>query len=119
MKLIDLENPVMFSAWQAPDHNRYLRAEDGSDATTFLWWQCVAMAYFWNNKIDANPREGETSKIQILKNILWHGSNGPKWLMALRANAKERVTPEEVATTLACLKNVFKKGCSRKRVGSA
>jgi hypothetical protein len=102
MKLIDYESLVRFPKWEAPETGRYLQRREIEDATTFVLWQCVAMAYFWSEKINLKPREGEET-MRILKR-----DDGPLWLMNLRSRVKGKVTPVQVKSTLVDLANVFK-----------
>jgi hypothetical protein len=40
------------SKWNVPGrpHSFYVEQEDGWNGKTFLWWQCMAIAYAWNQK---------------------------------------------------------------------
>ncbi len=107
MKLIDYESLVRFSNWEAPNSSRYLMGQDW-DAITFVWWQCVAMAFFWNARINITPAAGEKSKMDVLKAILLEKRKGPKWLQALRGMAARKVTAAEVGWTLTELAKVFR-----------
>jgi hypothetical protein len=101
MKLVDYESLVRFPKWEAPATGRYLQRREIEDATTFVWWQCVAMAYFWSEKIDVKPPRGEET-MRILKR-----DDGPQWLMNLRGRVNGKVTPAQVKSTLVDLANVF------------
>jgi hypothetical protein len=107
MKLIDYESFVLFRDWVAPNTARYISKQDGKDAITFVWWQCVAMAYFWDAKISIKPTPGEESKMKIMKDILLGSKKGPAWLKALGAMAAGSVTVAEVEWTLTELAKVF------------
>jgi hypothetical protein len=107
MKLIDFESLVLFRDWEAPNAGRYMTQQDGKDAITFVWWQCVAMAYFWDKKISIRPVPGEKSKIRMLRDILLRKKKGPKWLEPLRGLAAGNVTAAQVKSTLTELANIF------------
>jgi hypothetical protein len=109
MKLIDYESFVLFRDWVAPNAARYMSKQDGKDAITFVWWQCVAMAYFWASKTSIRPVRGKKSKLTILRGILLYKKGGPIWLKALRGMASGKVTAAEVESTLDQLAKVFQK----------
>jgi hypothetical protein len=52
MRLIDYESFVDSLRWYAPYDGRYVRVSCSSGAV-FLWWQCVAVAYTWKEKVVA------------------------------------------------------------------
>jgi hypothetical protein len=112
MKLIDYESLVCFRDWECPNlAGRYLHRDDFEDATTFLWWQCVGLAYIWSEKISVKPRTGETPQMNKVRGILLDDDEGPQWLMDLRDRANGKVTPAQVESTLVDLANVFKADC--------
>jgi hypothetical protein len=63
MKIIDFESLLLFSQWAAPDgaQSLYIDRKVGPNAKTFLWWQCVALAYAW--------KEGKTQKEMAACNL--------------------------------------------------
>jgi hypothetical protein len=107
MKLIDYESLVSFPNWTAPNTSRYIMREDGKDAITFVWWQCVAMAYFWDAKISILRSPVEESKLGKLKDILLGGKGDPAWLEPFAGMATGTVTMAQVKLTLTELAKVF------------
>jgi hypothetical protein len=53
LKLIDFESVVEIKDWKAPLSGSYIKRQNGWTATTFVWWQCVAVAYAWVRKVSA------------------------------------------------------------------
>jgi hypothetical protein len=51
LKLIDFESLVEIMDWKAPLSGSYMKRENGWTAPTFVWWQCVAMAYALEGKV--------------------------------------------------------------------
>ncbi len=49
MQLIDFESVVALDFWVRPSgaESLYISKQDDWSAKTFLWWQCVAIAYAW------------------------------------------------------------------------
>ncbi len=58
MQLIDFDSLVVFSDWSSPTVNfKYIDPEANWTSYTFLWWQCLAVAYAWSNQIDQEDME--------------------------------------------------------------
>jgi hypothetical protein len=52
MKLIDYESVVGITNWRAPfQSGNYIKSDFKWTATTFVWWQCLAVAYAWKKEI--------------------------------------------------------------------
>lgn len=88
MKLIDYESAVEFDAWLrgaggAGLDGRYIKYELGWDATTVVWWQCMAVAYSWKEKLSAETLRTENG-MGMMKTYLRGEESGPSWLKKYR-----------------------------------
>lgn len=95
MRLIDLESLVWIDNWAVPQEKdvvdgRFLPRILECDAVTYVWWQCIFVAYVWKNEIPV----GDVSKAQVidvLKTVLLDDtieSGWPEWLVNLRHHTK-------------------------------
>jgi hypothetical protein len=112
LKLIDYESLLWYSQWSAPAPN-YLRREYERDAVTFVWWQCVSVAYFWSEKLDVDSRsknDPDRFELELMRAMLLYDVEGPDWLMKLREQAKRKVSKSEVEETVDVLAGLFKNG---------
>jgi hypothetical protein len=112
LKLIDYESFVRYSRWYAPAAN-YLQREYDRDAVTFVWWQCVSVAYFWSEKLDVDSRtknDPDRFELELMRAMLLYDVEGPDWLMKLREQAKRKVSKAEVEETVDVLAGLFKNG---------
>jgi hypothetical protein len=81
------------------------------DAATYVWWQCVFVAYVWSEKVAA----GDVRKEQVLDflmKVLWNpktiiNSSWPEWLVLLRPRAQGKITAAVVKDTLIHLGRLF------------
>jgi hypothetical protein len=62
MQLIDYESTLAFKNWNFPQPTdyRYVKRGKSWNATTFLWWQCAAVAYAWKQAIPQDTGEPES-----------------------------------------------------------
>jgi hypothetical protein len=119
LKLIDYESFVLYSQWYAPAAN-YLRREYKRDAVTFIWWQCVSVAYFWSEKLDVDSRtKDDKFELDLMERMLQYNVVGPEWLMKLREQAKRKVSKEEVESVLVVLADLFKTEAAVAPIGSS
>jgi hypothetical protein len=53
MKIIDFESVLLFEHWKVPSGAKslYIGTKPGWNAKSFLWWQCVAVAYAWKQRM--------------------------------------------------------------------
>lgn len=112
MRLIDLESLVWIGNWLVPQENdvvdgRFLPRFCDCNAITYVWWQCIFIAYVWKNKILA----GDVSKahvIDILKTVLLDNTieaeAWPSWLVALRRYTKN---PNGVRIDSTCVEHTL------------
>jgi hypothetical protein len=116
MKLIDYDSLVVVEQWTVPLVNgksdgRYVRRMGQWDAATYVWWQCVFVAYVWSEKVAA----GDVRKEQVLDflmKVLWNpktiiNSSWPEWLVLLRPRAQGKITAAVVKDTLIHLGRLF------------
>jgi hypothetical protein len=109
LKLIDYESLLLSERFVPPGN--YLPYDD--DANTFVWWQCVAVAYFWSEKLDLDSRtksNPDMFELERMRHMLLHNVAGPDWLMKLRDQAKRNIRESEVKETLNVLAVLFKNG---------
>jgi hypothetical protein len=110
LKLIDYESLIGFQAWHAPALS-HLQRQPHWDAVTFVWWQSVSVAYFWNQKIDADSRaksDPRKFEMQLMMKMLLKNVQGPNWLVKFRDKAKRKVSKAKVEETLDDLADLFK-----------
>jgi hypothetical protein len=110
LNLIDYESFVWYSQWYAPAAN-YLQREYDRNAVTFVWWQCVSVAYFWSEKLDVDSRtrdDPDKFELDLMTDMLLYNVVGPDWLMKLREQAKRKVSKQEVENVLIVLADLFK-----------
>lgn len=108
MKLIDYESLVRFKTWTTPYlDGRYIRPESGWDATTYVWWQCMAVAFSWKEKLSTSILRAEDG-MGTLKKYLREDQSGPAWLAKYRDHARSKiVTDKMVKDTLKKLAKDF------------
>jgi hypothetical protein len=112
MKLIDFESLVTVGHWVVPeDDDRYLPSLGREDAITYVWWQCIFIAYVWKEKINADdvakPRGDEMTVMEYLIAVLRGNMNvraaSSAWLLGFRQRARE--TKGEI--DMACVKDTL------------
>ncbi len=122
MKLIDLEGLVFVTKWSVPVVNgvmdgRFVPTMGDCDATTYVWWQCVFVAYVWSEKIaadDVGKAIGNKGTVMnILQDVLFSKHNPnvldpPDWLVHLLGyNVKGDMDATCVRETLTHLGKLF------------
>jgi hypothetical protein len=112
MKIIDYESLVSFSSWEAPaTKGKYLLQTETLNATTFVWWQCVIMAYVWMGKLHAGSLYIDTGNGSIMKQFkqaLLTGGVVPHWMDIHRSDAKRKVSTAKVKLFLEYMLDRFK-----------
>jgi hypothetical protein len=101
MKLIDFESLVHFKRWY-PGYldGRYVRKEDGWDATTYVWWQCMAVAYAWKETLNADSLRIDRPLAKMKIALLYNSRGVPVWLDQFRDRAKGVINATTVKMTL-------------------
>jgi hypothetical protein len=121
MKLIDYESLVDVDEWTVPMVNdeldgRFLPVMGKWDATTYVWWQCVFVAYVWKEKIAAGDvskkiDESKGTVVAFLKLVLLLNktidAGWPGWLVELRRRAQGKIDASVVKNTLDDLGKLF------------
>jgi hypothetical protein len=108
LKLIDFESLVLVNRWNAPEGDgRYIRFESNWDATTFLWWQCVCLAYSWKNELDSNALIKGYHFVDLVMDI--YGPQNIAWMKELGASATDVMDKNCVERTLSKLARLFEK----------
>jgi hypothetical protein len=110
LKLIDYESLVLYRGWD-PHYldGRYMQKDQGWDATTYLWWQCMAVAYTWKESINADSLR--TDKVLAdMKHALLVGTEGPAWLHKYCDQARGKTNAETLKATLVELADEFSEG---------
>jgi hypothetical protein len=114
LKLIDYESVVKVLDWHAPEYGCYIKRETEKwKATTFVWWQCLAVAYAWKSRRTAESffEDKVSNLVSRLKNELRRG--GKKGAMPLlplhyiQYMGANEISQETVTQTLAELANHF------------
>jgi hypothetical protein len=108
IKLIDYESLILFKKWIAPSHDgRYIARSSSLNATMFVWWQSICLAYAWDHQLDANAlRHGKYYFQSLVKDFMGPRSNG--WLQEFAGNIKEDdIDAEFVKATLSKLGKLF------------
>jgi hypothetical protein len=119
MKLIDFESLVTVGHWVVPkDDDRYLPILGREDAITYVWWQCIFIAYVWKEKIHANdvgkPRGSKGTVVEHLTGVLLHNMDvlgSSTWLLDFRQRAQEKkgeIDAACVKDTLVDLAKLFR-----------
>jgi hypothetical protein len=92
LKLIDYESIIRINHWYAPSNGSYIARQSMSwTATTFVWWQCLAVAHAWETKtLAANLFNDEMGLVPRLQAAL------VSWLPDFQHCAFEDAIPEEV-----------------------
>jgi hypothetical protein len=52
MQMIDFDSLVVHSDWSYPNTGSFKYIGRNANSYTFLWWQCVAVAYAWSRQVD-------------------------------------------------------------------
>jgi hypothetical protein len=74
MKLIDYESLVSIQNWLSPRNQGHYICKGGESkwtAETFVWWQCLAVAYAWKEKVTAKTfadDKADNALVVCLKN---------------------------------------------------
>jgi hypothetical protein len=109
IKLIDYESLISFQYWIAPvNDGRYVKPGPTWNATTFVWWQCICLAYAWHHQLDANTlRQGHFFWNLVLD---FNGSRSIGWLQDFTGgeNRKDAIDGKFVKVTLSKLGKLFK-----------
>jgi hypothetical protein len=105
MKIIDYESLVSFSDWEGPmTLGKYLPKEDTFDATTFVWWQCVTMAFVWMKGLNADSlytdTDGRGSTMEQFRTALLYDGVVPPWLQEHRNLSKGKFSTKQVKSFL-------------------
>lgn len=105
MKLIDYESVVVISGWNAPLNGSYIqKLSENWSATTYVWWQCLAVAYAWKTKT-ASSTFFNSDGLPLVSRIR---SAMKSWMPGLRMYAFQDVISEEIVVkTLAKLTPEF------------
>jgi hypothetical protein len=106
MKLIDYESLLHFIQWTPPfDDDRYIRRGIDWEAETFVWWQCLGVAYSWKEKITGDQfREGGgMEKLQDF--VLTSVGDGPVWLEKFKDVATGTINANNIKAVLQDLAN--------------
>jgi hypothetical protein len=114
LKLIDYESVIDIADWDVPcNSGNYIKSEPEWTATTFVWWQCVAVAYAWKREIPAetffnhNGEKGNNNALvlllkQELKSLLPVGRQIWRY-----TSINSQMSEEMVAETLDDLAKLF------------
>ncbi len=123
LKLIDFESLTQVQDWEVPmdgdkDDDRYLPRLGRQDAITYVWWQCIFIAYVWKEKIHANdvgkPRGSKGTVVEHLTGVLLHNMDvlgSSTWLLDFRQRAQEKkgeIDAACVKDTLVDLAKLFR-----------
>lgn len=111
MKLIDYESIVHLLDWNVHGiDGRYIKPEPGWDATTYLWWQCVAIAFAWKEALNGNSLLMGNA-LADMKEALLDDLSGPSakvsWLDKYRDRAKSKINATAVKMTVRELAEEF------------
>lgn len=111
LKLIDYDSFVIHEKWVPDDlDGGYLKKKKHWSATTFVWWQCLTIAFVWKmelnqSSLQKNDQEGRNI-MSMLNDVVLLGRHGESWLMCLHGFAME--TDETgVLTLLDFLSKLF------------
>jgi hypothetical protein len=108
IKLIDYESLILFEDWIAPENDgRYVKPGPTWNATTFVWWQCICLAYTWHHQLDANAlRQGHFFQNLVLD---FNGSRSMVWLQDFAGGDSKRdaIDRKFVKVTLSKLGKLF------------
>jgi hypothetical protein len=111
LKLIDYESVVAISTWRAPANGSYIENQLNWSATTFVWWQCLAIAHAWKNNILAKTyfeQKGNNSLVLRLKRELANHQSNPLLPACFRQYADTiHISETVVIDTLTELANHF------------
>lgn len=108
MQLIDYESLVVLSSWAAPPNNRgYLSGNRAGNGATFVFWQCVSVAYAWLEERNVCTRnvDPELADVRGLEEL----DELPAWFPdSCRAFARQAINEDSSVTeTLTHLDKVF------------
>jgi hypothetical protein len=107
LKLIDYESFVLWECWKADVFDgRYIKEEPGWDATTYLWWQCMAVANTWKESLIGGSLRTDSS-LHNMKTALLRDIEGPIWLHKYRDCAKGKIDDTALKRTLEDLADEF------------
>lgn len=109
LKLINLESLVKFKFFRSTDlDRRYIEKEVGWDATTYLWWQCMAVAYVWKESLNTESLTQDLS-LDHLKLCLLYDMDGPAWLHKYRERTRggQNLSEDDLKSTLKDLAAEF------------
>jgi hypothetical protein len=83
MCLIDYESLVSFDAWKPPPSKdfKFIKSNRSWSVETFVWWQCLLVAFAW---IEAK-RQREMEKEDLKKKV----QTSTSWLKQFRGSAKK------------------------------
>ncbi len=114
MKLIDLESLANYNRWAAGYHldgRYYIRKAPEWDATTFVWWQCLAVAYSWKEALSTDSLRTSGALAQMVRSLRFDlrkpTEELPAWLDKFRDCAKGKVTAQTVKMMLIELCDEF------------
>jgi hypothetical protein len=102
MKLVDYESLVQLKKWKPSSlDGRYIRKERRWNATRFVWWQCIIVAYTWHGKV--NEITLKTTRVMELQRRLMEGANDLGWLADFAHWARGIITSDTVRETLTAI----------------
>jgi hypothetical protein len=115
LKLIDFESLVEIKDWKAPLSGSYIKRQNNWTATTFVWWQCVAVAYAWVRKVSAMTlfEVKEDNALVVRLRVAMEGRLQDAMLVPLLPDEflqylhDSRITEDVIAKTLEELANHF------------
>jgi hypothetical protein len=114
MELVDYESLVFLNDWTVPQtHRGYIQKGDGWDATTFVWWQCITVAYAWIEELPTPLFRKQVdwtsaADVKSFQIALLHGTR-PRWLPEPLHGLinQSRIGEEAVINTFDLLRPVF------------
>jgi hypothetical protein len=99
--VIDYESFIVFSLWQRPISKefKFIRSDNSWSAETFVWWQCLAVAYAWVEEKRQGEMERENLEVKVTT---------VTWLEQFRESATNRnLSAIDVKTLLMKLGEVI------------
>jgi hypothetical protein len=107
MKLIDFESFVAYRSWDAAGvDGRYIGNQRDWDATTYVWWQCMAIAYSWKEAQTADSLRTSGALARMMR-VLSRDICGPVWLEKFRDVGNGKISSLAVKKTLMELAKEF------------
>ncbi len=111
MKLIDFESLVRYQQWNMVDMNgRYTEQDPEWDATTYVWWQCMAVAFAWKEALNVNSllMGDALAEIRLASlDDLSVPAKPPRWLDKYQDRAKSKINGATLKMTVRELAEEF------------